>query len=282
MDSGASFGDEVRNEAFAAYALSDGGTQLGPLSSSTLGVISAQIAGTVYENLDGSGLPSSGDIGIEGVTVQLYLDDGTDVGELDAGDTLVATVTTNPSGGYEFNGYDPDNYLVVETDLSGYSSIADIDTAVGDCALPSPENGCNVIGRIVLATDSSSLGNDFFDIQPASIGNFVWDDLDGDRIQGGGEPGLESVTVELFNGLDVSQGTDTTDSSGNYSFTGLNPGDYYVVFRLLSGYVFSPQNQGGDDALDSDADPSTGRTSTTTLTSSEDDDTLDAGMYQPG
>ena len=60
------------------------------------------------------------------------------------------------------------------------------------------------------------------------------------------------------------------------------PGAYYVEFVAPSGYTFSPQDVGGNDALDSDANPATGVTATTTLTSGETDGTWDAGLYQVG
>ncbi|MGB5260006.1 MAG: SdrD B-like domain-containing protein [Gammaproteobacteria bacterium] len=66
-------------------------------------------------------------------------------------------------------------------------------------------------------------------IYPPSIGDFVWNDLDGDGIQDGGEPGLEDIVVNLCdsnasNTVDCSVSTNlfattTTDASGNYLFT---------------------------------------------------------------
>ena len=48
-----------------------------------------------------------------------------------------------------------------------------------------------------------------------------------------------------------------------------------------SGYVFSPQDQGADDAVDSDADPVTGRTGADRPGYGETDLTWDAGLYLP-
>jgi LPXTG-site transpeptidase (sortase) family protein len=114
----------------------------------------------------------------------------------------------------------------------------------------------------------------------ASLGDFVWNDTNANGIQDAGEPGIDGVSVELFNGLGVSQGTTTTAGGGFYSFTDLIPGDYYLDFTAPVGFVFSPQNAGGDDTVDSDADPTTGTTATTTLVSGENDLTWDAGLYQ--
>jgi len=90
------------------------------------------------------------------------------------------------------------------------------------------------------------------------------------------------VVVNIYrNG--ILDTTTTTDSNGFYVVTGLNPGDFYIVFELPSGgYVFTLQDQGADDALDSDADPSTGQSHTVAAMKSGDIDlTFDAGMYIP-
>ncbi|MCP3946322.1 SdrD B-like domain-containing protein, partial [Herbaspirillum sp.] len=68
---------------------------------------------------------------------------------------------------------------------------------------------------------------------------------------------------------------------GYYGFTGLSPDDYVVEFELPEGYSFTGQYQGTDDAGDSDADTTTGRTGTVTLSAGENNLTVDAGMVTP-
>jgi hypothetical protein len=61
--------------------------------------------------------------------------------------------------------------------------------------------------------------------RPASLGDFVWDDLNADGIQDLGEPGIEGVTVTvnlLTNGTIVA--STTTDVNGAYAFTNLPRG----------------------------------------------------------
>jgi hypothetical protein len=84
--------------------------------------------------------------------------------------------------------------------------------------------------------------------------------------------------VNLYNCLDEFIATTTTDEDGYYLFDGLIPGDYYVEFIEPEGYEFTLQNQGGDDALDSDADPVTGIAECTNLEGGETDLTWDAGL----
>jgi hypothetical protein len=123
--------------------------------------------------------------------------------------------------------------------------------------------------------------------EPASLGDFVWEDMDADGIQDPGELGVPGVTVELYQGCVASGAhmTTTTDANGNYLFQDLTPGDYTVKFILPGGWYFSPKDQGGDNAKDSDADPSTGVTACTNLSEGENDmwNDLDKdGIQDPG
>lgn len=140
----------------------------------------------------------------------------------------------------------------------------------------------------------------------ASLGDRVWYDSDRDGLQDGGEPGKSGVTVNLYKWTDTNEdgiidsgevsstpiASDTTDSNGNYLFEDLDPGllptQYMVEFILPSGYQYSPKNVSGSTAPnspndtptnDSDADTATGRTKYTTLNSSEQDLTFDAGIF---
>ena len=117
-------------------------------------------------------------------------------------------------------------------------------------------------------------------VEPASLGDYVWYDADEDGVQDSGETGVSGVTVRL---IDPATGdiiaTTGTDTTGFYEFTGLAPGEYAVSFVLPSGYTFTSADAGANDALDSDADVSTGRTDAITLAAGEHNPTLDAGIF---
>jgi hypothetical protein len=102
----------------------------------------------------------------------------------------------------------------------------------------------------------------------ASIGDFVWNDTDGDGQQGLLEPGIAGVTVNLLDGNGVQVNTTTTNSNGFYEFTGLTPGNYIVEFIMPGGVTTTPVNQ-GNDATDSDANQATGQTGIITLANGE-------------
>lgn len=50
------------------------------------------------------------------------------------------------------------------------------------------------------------------------IGNFVWADLDGDGVQGAGEPGIGDVTVRLLDLNGTLVASESTDTQGYYDF----------------------------------------------------------------
>ncbi|MBK7141490.1 MAG: DNRLRE domain-containing protein [bacterium] len=118
--------------------------------------------------------------------------------------------------------------------------------------------------------------------QLGALGNYVWYDDNMNGIQDEGETGVSGVTVQLFNCEGLLLDEMLTDGDGLYLFDSLPAGGYYVKFsNLPADYVFTSQDQGGDDALDSDADINTGQTICTTLDAGEVDLTWDAGIYKP-
>ncbi len=119
-------------------------------------------------------------------------------------------------------------------------------------------------------------------LERAAIGDFVWLDEDQNGIQDVGEDGIAGVTVYLFEcGEQTPISSTTTDGNGFYLFSNLVPGDYSLLFALLPGFEFTEQNQGSDDAVDSDALVTSGATVCTTLEPGETDLTWDAGMFEP-
>lgn len=116
-------------------------------------------------------------------------------------------------------------------------------------------------------------------IIPGSIGDFVWNDLNRDGIQNAGESGISGVGVNLSDATNNFIASTTTDANGNYLFSGIvGSGAFHVQFILPTGYVFSPQYQGGDPAKDSNVYPS-GLTDLINLAAGEQNRTIDAGMH---
>ena len=97
-------------------------------------------------------------------------------------------------------------------------------------------------------------------IEPAEIGDRVWHDGNGDGRQQPGEPGFPGVTVRLLDDADGVVATTTTDASGAYGFLGIADGTWRIEVAAPAGTVFTARDVGGDDLVDSDVDPATGRT----------------------
>ena len=111
-------------------------------------------------------------------------------------------------------------------------------------------------------------------VQSATIlGNRAWLDANGNGLQDPDEEGISGLCVNLYdaNGNLIERAS--TDSNGYYGFN-VQPGKYTVEFERLGDYGFAPPNA-GDDALDSDIDPASGRADTTV---SSDDLSIDAGF----
>jgi len=119
--------------------------------------------------------------------------------------------------------------------------------------------------------------------EAASVGDFVWVDCNESGYYDGiqqNESGYPGVTVKLYLcNTTTPIATTTTNQSGYYNFTNLELRSYYLEFVPPSGYMWTLQDQGQDDALDSDINASTDKTACFTLTSGQIDLTRDAGLW---
>jgi hypothetical protein len=230
------------------------------------------IGDTVFCDANGNGAYDPGE-GVAGVTVSLSDDPGCDGLPIN----LLATQDTVGDGQYLFTGVpvgppggNPNLCYYVEVDEAG----------MGTCDVPITPTGY----AVPLNADApDDLDNDFGFEQPISrLGDRVWYDDDQDGIQDGGESGVAGVTVMLYECAGETQiDSTTTDANGLYHFDGVLPGDYYLAFAPPPDHLFSPQNQGTDEALDSDPDEVTGETVCFSFDATEYDLNWDAGVYEP-
>ena len=244
----------------------------------------ASLGDYVWEDLNADGVQDAGEPGIQGATVKLYRDaDGDGVAEPNGDDgASIATDTANANGIYGFNNLTPGAYFVEFTKPAGFDKASpSTPSTASDPTDSDADTTTGVTDVTVLVSGENDPTWDAGFYKLASLGDFVWDDLNANGEQDNGEPGIQGVTVNLLDANGNQIDTTTTDANGHYSFDNLEPGSYSVEFVLPSGSVFSPKDQGNDDAKDSDADTTTGKTDTTTLISGENDTTWDAGMYEP-
>lgn len=112
----------------------------------------------------------------------------------------------------------------------------------------------------------------------ASVGDFVWEDANGNGIQDDGESGFSGVAVKVIPPEGSSEDTRNakTDGSGNWKIEGLTPGvEYTVEFTLPDGYVETKSTVGADRGKDSN-----GKSSKVTLGSGEYNQTYDFGVMK--
>ena len=182
------------------------------------------LGGTIYRDSDGSYSKSDSEQRFKGVTVALLNEDGTPV--LDS-EGKPMTAVTDEKGAYQFVGLAPASYRVVI-----------VDPDKGDLAGLIPTQaytGRGATEASVTITDASVQGVDFGLVAPATIGDRVWNDADGNGVDNG-EPGVPGVTVILKDANGVEVARTTTDANGNYRFTGLVPGTYTVDIEVPAGF----------------------------------------------
>jgi len=207
-------------------------------------VLPVTLRGLVYEDTNGNGAFTLGELGIAGVTLTLSGTNGLN-------QAISATATTAADGTYSFstdsNGLQlrPGTYQIVETLPSGYlASAATVGTVNGiaDGTVASATK----ISSIALTSGQNGINYLFGDVLPVTLRGLVYQDTNGNNAFNAGEPGIASVTLTLSgtNGLNQAiSATATTAADGTYSFSTdsngnqLRPGTYQIVETLPSGYL---------------------------------------------
>jgi subtilisin-like proprotein convertase family protein len=246
----------------------DAGSAISSWSISvTTQAATATVGNFVFDDLNGNGIQNVGEPGISGVTVKL----------LNSPALTQAAITTTASGGlYSFSGVTPGNYVIEFTAPAGFI-FSPKDQGADDTLDSDANTGTGRTDQFALAGGASDLTRDAGMIG-TYVGDRVFGDINANGIQDGGENGISGVTVRLLDNSNATVGTTTTGTNGSYRFLVTTAGNYSIEF-VPSTYSFSPQDQGGNDTLDSDANPATGRTAPFAVTIGVPDSTRDAGMF---
>ncbi|MBK8092689.1 MAG: DUF11 domain-containing protein [Verrucomicrobiaceae bacterium] len=178
----------------------------------------ASLGDYVWNDLDADGVQDATELPISGVVVFLDLDND---GIKDANEPAD---TTDSAGLYGFTGLIPGTYTVMVDSSTLPAGV----TQTGD-----PDATADHKTSITLAAGDNTLTADFGYKGDASLGDYVWNDADGDGVQDATELPISGVVVFLDldnDGIkDANEPADTTDSAGLYGFTGLIPGTYTVM-----------------------------------------------------
>ena len=231
----------------------------------------------VWEDLNGNGLQDSGEPGIENIVVTL-------TGTTGNGTAVSLTQNTDANGLYLFENLFPGDYSVNFALPTGFAFTYQ-DEGSDDTIDSDPDQTTGDVTGITMTSGTPNLTIDagMIDLVNTNIGDYVWEDLNGNGLQDSGEPAIVGVVVTLTgttgNGTAITL-TETTDANGLYLFENLLPGDYTVNFGLPTDFNFTYENEGTDDELDSDPNPTTGDVIGITMVSGIPNLTIDAGMYQ--
>ncbi|MBK7936606.1 MAG: carboxypeptidase regulatory-like domain-containing protein [Lewinellaceae bacterium] len=245
----------------------------------------ASVGDLVWLDKNANGVQDAGEPGIFNVTVKLQDAFGNPV-TADADGTPVTNVFTDANGNYLFDNLVPGTYKVMFVSPGATYFLTTSDAGTNDAQDSDASGPMLMTQTTTLASGDHDPTLDAGFYEKAKIGNYTWEDTDGDGIQDPGENPLPGIPVTLT-GTD-GQGnpvllTDVTDANGLYLFDNLVPGEYKLTFATtLNDYVVTDVNQGNNEGLDSDADATmNGMTVVEVLTSGEDNDTYDAGYYEP-
>jgi hypothetical protein len=191
----------------------------------------------VWNDYNKNGIQDAGEPGIAGVTVTLTYPDG-----------YTVNTTTNASGAYQFTNLLPTATgqfykLTFSTPANFVPTTANVgadDAKDSDVVGGVINNITLTAGQVDYTFDAGFVSNQL------NIGNYVWNDVNLNGVQDAGEPAIPNATVRLYadaNGDNVPDGaaiaTTTTNATGNYSFTGLTPGNYIVGVVPPAGYAGS-------------------------------------------
>jgi uncharacterized repeat protein (TIGR01451 family) len=186
----------------------------------------------IFLDANGDDSYDPGEPGLEGVTVTLTNSDGN-----------TKTTTTDENGYYSFGNLPAGTYTVTVSVPSGLTNSVD------------PYGSDDGQSVVTIGAGGVNLDQDFGYKAPTpnTISGTIWEDTDADgTLEAVTETNrFAGVTVVMYDGDGNVVATTETDSSGNYSFTGLPDGTYTVDVtdedNVLNGYWHSTGSSPGSD-----------------------------------
>ena len=238
----------------------------------------SNIGDKVWHDQNANGIQDGSEPGIDGIQVTLSGNSGT-------GALVNPSVITSGGGKYQFTNIPPGPSYTINFDKGATYQITYQGEGANTALDSDADPGSGDVANVNIESDNNITDIDCGLYIFGIIGNFVWEDENGNGIQDVGEPGVGGVDVTLIgttgNGDAVNEPT-TSDGGGNYVFNSVIPGTYTLTFDEPVTYKRTYANQGGDDNIDSDADVSTGSTGSFNIGSDQDDNKWDAGYYKYG
>jgi hypothetical protein len=174
-------------------------------------------SGTKFDDLDADGVQDAGESALAGFAFYVDYDDDA---QKDANEP---SATSDATGAWTISNVEAGTYKIREVAQSGWT-----------CSLPSP---CSYTRTFT--SGSSAAGLTFGNWNTASVSGNLFEDLDGDgAAKEAGEPNLSGWQVyadaNANDAFDFGETATTTDASGNYTLSGLQPGARTIRATLPS------------------------------------------------
>jgi fimbrial isopeptide formation D2 family protein/uncharacterized repeat protein (TIGR01451 family) len=203
----------------------------------------------VWWDVDADGVQDPGEPGLGGVEITVTYAGADDIFGTPDDETFV--VTTDAEGDYLLTGLADGDYLVEATGGIGTGFAITYDE---DDGTTSPD-GTTLVEDLAA---TAHLTADFGYVGSGSLGDYVWNDIDGDGIQDADEPPLGGATITLTwfgpdgvpGGGDDAILTTVTDADGGYLFDGLPAGSFEVTVdesTIPGGLAAGFDLDGGED-----------------------------------
>ncbi len=181
----------------------------------------AEISGFVFVDRNADCVRDQGESSISGVRVEL----------LDSTGRVIATTTTDASGQYRFTDLPEGSYTVRETQPIGFLQGGQRAGSKGG-----DDSRQDLISSIPISFGDRLTQYNFCELEPSSIAGRVFVDYDNDCVRDDDEPSISNVAIELYDGAGRLVATTRTDSSGQYIFQNLPPGQYRIVETQPDGF----------------------------------------------
>ena len=217
----------------------------------------------VWHDANRDGIQDTGEVGINGVVVELW-SPGADgqAGGID--DTLVSATLSAADGAgyngfYRFGDLLPGSYYVRFTPPAGYSiSPQEQGSDPEKDSDPDPLTGETAVLTVALGGGRLDIDMGLVEATTATVGNYVWIDRNGNGVQDESpSDGLNGVPVDLLDdGGQVVLSTVTADDSfgnpGYYLFRDVSPGTYSLQVdrrgTFASGFTTANAGTGSNDS----------------------------------
>jgi len=241
----------------------------------------ATLGDKVWNDKNANGIQDRDELPVAGVDVVLL---GSDCATAVAG---VDPQTTADDGLYLFTDLLAGDYCVEFTNIPLGYAITPPNKGTDDS-----DSDVNITtGKTALITLNAGDDDRTWDMgiyEEASIGNYVWNDINGNGTQDDSEVGVENVTVTLYNAdcrtMAIKNDGSTipvikTDANGLYKFEHLMPNEYCLGFTTLPNGFQVTSLDSTEDNNDSDVIVSSMKTISTLLLAGENDMSWDMGIY---